>query len=159
MDNDSRSPPSDRYPNPTPADAAASILPTTATTDDTSSSRRRLGLAEWPTIDGPLGLSHEDSLAYARRFFKLGFLCLPFLWAVNCFYFWPVLRNPHSHHSHPRLRRFGNPVYFKIYKDDCFLQILLDQQLVSSCSQLFYLHGFLPLPLEGSICLAMFGRN
>ncbi|PIN24255.1 putative membrane protein [Handroanthus impetiginosus] len=107
MDSDSRSPPSDLYTNATAAAAGnTSILPTTTATDDTSSSRRRSGQIEWPTIDGPLGLSHEDSLAHARRYFKLGFLCLPFLWAINCFYFWPVLRNPHAQHSHPQLRRY-----------------------------------------------------
>ncbi|OVA05675.1 Gamma-secretase aspartyl protease complex [Macleaya cordata] len=65
----------------------------------------------WPTIDGPLGLSEEDSLSYARSFFKFGFLLLPWLWAVNCFYFWPVLR--HSP-SFPRIRRyvFGSAVGF-----------------------------------------------
>lgn len=56
----------------------------------------------WPTIDGPLGLSEEDSLSYARRFYKFGFALLPLLWAVNCFYFWPVLRHAHSF---PRIRR------------------------------------------------------
>ncbi|KAL8528976.1 hypothetical protein ACS0TY_006445 [Phlomoides rotata] len=78
---------------------------------------RRSGRAEWPTIDGPLGLSHEDSLTYARRFFKLGFLCLPLLWAVNCFYFWPILRHPHSHHSDPRLRRYlvGSAIGFLVF--------------------------------------------
>lgn len=91
MDSDSRA----------PFSAAASVLPTTE--GEASSSTRRL--TEWPTIDGPLGLSHEESVTYAGRFFKLGFLCLPFLWAVNCFYFWPVLRHPHFHQSHPRLRR------------------------------------------------------
>ncbi|PON81988.1 Gamma-secretase aspartyl protease complex, presenilin enhancer-2 subunit [Trema orientale] len=50
----------------------------------------------WPTIDGPLGLSEEDSLSYARRFYKFGFFLLPLLWAVNCFYFWPVLRHSRS---------------------------------------------------------------
>jgi hypothetical protein len=50
----------------------------------------------WPTIDGPLGLSEEDSLSYARRFYKFGFAMLPWLWAVNCFYFWPVLRHSRS---------------------------------------------------------------
>uniref|UniRef100_A0A803QZ21 Gamma-secretase subunit PEN-2 n=1 Tax=Cannabis sativa TaxID=3483 RepID=A0A803QZ21_CANSA len=50
----------------------------------------------WPTIDGPLGLSEEDSMNYARRFYKFGFLLLPLLWAVNCFYFWPVLRHSRS---------------------------------------------------------------
>ncbi|XP_021728062.1 probable gamma-secretase subunit PEN-2 [Chenopodium quinoa] len=58
----------------------------------------------WPTIDGPIGLSEEESVVYARRFYKFGFLLLPWLWAVNCFYFWPVLR--HSH-SFPSIRRSG----------------------------------------------------
>lgn len=55
----------------------------------------------WPTIDGPLGLTEDDSLSYARKFYQFGFALLPFLWAVNCFYFWPVLR--HSA-SFPRIR-------------------------------------------------------
>lgn len=55
----------------------------------------------WPTIDGPLGLTEEDSLSYARRFYKFGYALLPWLWAVNCFYFWPVLR--HSR-AFPNLR-------------------------------------------------------
>lgn len=50
----------------------------------------------WPTIDGSLGLSEEESLSYARRFYNFGFLLLPLLWAVNCFYFWPVLRHSRS---------------------------------------------------------------
>uniref|UniRef100_A0A7N0VGC6 Gamma-secretase subunit PEN-2 n=1 Tax=Kalanchoe fedtschenkoi TaxID=63787 RepID=A0A7N0VGC6_KALFE len=49
-----------------------------------------------PTIDGPLGLSEEEAIGYARRFFKFGFALLPWLWAVNCYYFWPVLRNSRS---------------------------------------------------------------
>ncbi|PKU70804.1 putative gamma-secretase subunit PEN-2 [Dendrobium catenatum] len=53
----------------------------------------------WPTVDGPLGLSEERSLEYARSFFRWGFFLLPFLWAVNCFYFWPVLRNRSSSSS------------------------------------------------------------
>ncbi|KAL3651893.1 hypothetical protein CASFOL_004895 [Castilleja foliolosa] len=108
MDNDSRSPHSD-------PGSATTILPTTTTTaGDTLSSRRRLSGPEWPTIDGPLGLSHEDALPYARRFFKLGFLCLPFLWAINCFHFWPALRNPHSH---PGLRRYliGSAIGFLMF--------------------------------------------
>lgn len=57
----------------------------------------------WPTIDGPLGPTEEDSEAYARSFFKFGFLLLPWLWAINCYYFWPVIRsNPRSF---PRIRR------------------------------------------------------
>lgn len=55
----------------------------------------------WPTVDGPLGLSEDESLSHARRFYKFGFAFLPWLWAVNCFYFWPVLR--HSS-SFPRIR-------------------------------------------------------
>jgi|APAra0007618257_1042622.scaffolds.fasta_scaffold00091_13 hypothetical protein len=47
----------------------------------------------WPTIDGPLGLTEEASVDYARRFYKFGFALLPWLWFVNCFYFWPVLRH------------------------------------------------------------------
>ncbi|KAL9663846.1 hypothetical protein QQ045_019238 [Rhodiola kirilowii] len=50
----------------------------------------------YPTIDGSLGLSEEESVGYARRFFKFGFALLPWLWAVNCYYFWPVLRNSRS---------------------------------------------------------------
>ena len=61
----------------------------------------RSSVGIWPTIDGPLGLSEEESMSYARRFYKFGFALLPLLWAVNCFYFWPVLR--HSH-SFPRIR-------------------------------------------------------
>ncbi|KAH9623682.1 hypothetical protein KSS87_017709 [Heliosperma pusillum] len=57
----------------------------------------------WPTIDGPLGLSEDDSLISARRFYKFGFMLLPWLWAVNCFYYWPVLR--HSR-SFPSLRYY-----------------------------------------------------
>ncbi|GAB4847765.1 hypothetical protein Ancab_026827 [Ancistrocladus abbreviatus] len=66
--------------------------PGAAANASTSMTRRR----QWPTIDGPLGLSEEESLIYARRFYKFGFLLLPWLWAVNCFYFWPVLRNSRS---------------------------------------------------------------
>lgn len=51
---------------------------------------------EWPTIDGPLGLSEQDAVGYARKFFGFGFLLLPLLWAVNCYYFLPVLRQPRS---------------------------------------------------------------
>nr|CDM86746.1 unnamed protein product [Triticum aestivum] len=36
----------------------------------------------------------EDAEGHARRFFLWGFACLPFLWAINCCYFWPVLRAP-----------------------------------------------------------------
>lgn len=57
----------------------------------------------WPTIDGPLGLSEEESVTYSRRFYKFGFMLLPWLWAVNCFYFWPVLRQSRSF---PSFRRY-----------------------------------------------------
>ncbi|KAJ4715335.1 Gamma-secretase aspartyl protease complex, presenilin enhancer-2 subunit [Melia azedarach] len=68
----------------------------------------------WPTIDGPLGLTEEESLSYARRFFQYGFALLPLLWAVNCFYFWPVLR--HST-SFPRIHRYvlGSAVGFAVF--------------------------------------------
>lgn len=49
--------------------------------------------AAWATVDGPLGLPLEDAEGHARRFFLWGFACLPFLWAMNCCYFWPVLRS------------------------------------------------------------------
>ncbi|XP_047329818.1 probable gamma-secretase subunit PEN-2 [Impatiens glandulifera] len=69
---------------------------------------------QWPTIDGPLGLSVDDSVSYARRFFKFGFLLLPFLWGVNCFYFWPVLRNSSSF---PQIRRYvvGSAIGFFVF--------------------------------------------
>ncbi|KAM3702666.1 hypothetical protein ACJW30_04G042700 [Castanea mollissima] len=57
----------------------------------------------WPTVDGSLGLSEDESVKYARRFYRFGFAMLPWLWAVNCFYFWPVLR--HSR-SFPRIRPY-----------------------------------------------------
>ncbi|KAH9717559.1 putative gamma-secretase subunit PEN-2 [Citrus sinensis] len=68
----------------------------------------------WPTIDGPLGLTEDDSLSYARKFYQFGFALLPFLWAVNCFYFWPVLR--HSA-SFPRIRHYvlGSAVGFAVF--------------------------------------------
>ncbi|XP_054820236.1 probable gamma-secretase subunit PEN-2 [Prosopis cineraria] len=68
----------------------------------------------WPTVDGPLGLSEEDALSYARKFYKFGFALLPLLWAVNCFYFWPVLRHAHSF---PRIRRYivASAVGFSIF--------------------------------------------
>ncbi|RVW14400.1 putative gamma-secretase subunit PEN-2 [Vitis vinifera] len=66
-----------------------------------SSSATAMSNPGWPTIDGPLGLSEEESVAYARRFFRFGFCLLPWLWALNCFYFWPVLLRSRSF---PRLR-------------------------------------------------------
>ncbi|XP_057492782.1 probable gamma-secretase subunit PEN-2 [Actinidia eriantha] len=69
---------------------------------------------QWPTIDGPLGLSEEDSIGYARRFFRFGFFLLPFLWAVNCFYFWPVLRQSRSF-LHIRPYVVGSAVGFAVF--------------------------------------------
>ncbi|XP_028554288.1 probable gamma-secretase subunit PEN-2 [Dendrobium catenatum] len=72
----------------------------------------------WPTVDGPLGLSEERSLEYARSFFRWGFFLLPFLWAVNCFYFWPVLRNrSSSSSSFQRIRHYvvGSAIGFLIF--------------------------------------------
>lgn len=68
----------------------------------------------WPTIDGSLGLPEEESVSYARRFYKFGFAFLPFLWAVNCFYFWPVLRDSHSF---PRIRPYivGSAIGFAVF--------------------------------------------
>ncbi|KAJ8647320.1 hypothetical protein MRB53_000343 [Persea americana] len=69
----------------------------------------------WPTIDGPLGLTEEDSEAYARSFFKYGFFLLPWLWAINCYYFWPVFRS--SPRSFPRIRRYviGSAIGFVVF--------------------------------------------
>lgn len=48
----------------------------------------------WLTVDGPWGLQEQDAArTQARNFFYAGFALLPWLWVVNCFYFWPVLRN------------------------------------------------------------------
>ncbi|KAH9668987.1 putative gamma-secretase subunit PEN-2 [Citrus sinensis] len=77
----------DRIPNPNPRGNNGNSI--------------TLSTPVWPTIDGPLGLTEDDSLSYARKFYQFGFALLPFLWAVNCFYFWPVLR--HSA-SFPRIR-------------------------------------------------------
>eukprot|EP00271_Cylindrocystis_brebissonii_P018566 TRINITY_DN533_c0_g1_i1.p2 TRINITY_DN533_c0_g1~~TRINITY_DN533_c0_g1_i1.p2 ORF type:complete len:120 (+),score=14.01 TRINITY_DN533_c0_g1_i1:427-786(+) len=45
------------------------------------------------TIDGDVGLSDEEARRLARIYFFAGFLALPLLWFVNCYYFWPVLRH------------------------------------------------------------------
>ncbi|XP_022013043.2 probable gamma-secretase subunit PEN-2 [Helianthus annuus] len=84
----------------TPSEGTVLINPNPNPNMTSSSSSLR---PEWPTIDGPLGLSEEDSVGYARKFFGFGFLLLPLLWAVNCYYFWPVLR--HST-SFPRIRPY-----------------------------------------------------
>ncbi|XP_030462569.1 probable gamma-secretase subunit PEN-2 [Syzygium oleosum] len=82
------SPSPDRDPNPNPNPNSNSIASSSPV---------------WPTIDGPLGLSEEDSVGYARRFYRFGFALLPWLWAVNCFYFWPVLSHKRSF---PQIRRY-----------------------------------------------------
>ncbi|KAL8232703.1 hypothetical protein R6Q57_002481 [Mikania cordata] len=101
----------------TPSEAAVLINPGRDLTANpntnaifTSSSVR----PEWPTIDGSLGLSEHDSVGYARKFFGFGFLLLPLLWAVNCYYFWPVLRHASSF---PRIRPYvvGSAIGFTVF--------------------------------------------
>lgn len=48
---------------------------------------------QWPTIDGPLGVYHEEAVSLAKSFYYAGFFMLPWLWFVNCLYFWPVLQH------------------------------------------------------------------
>ncbi|KAK1299770.1 putative gamma-secretase subunit PEN-2 [Acorus calamus] len=70
----------------------------------------------WPTVDGPLGpVTEEESASRARAFFRYGFLCLPWLWAINAFYFWPVLKSSSS--SFPRVRPYvvGSAVGFVVF--------------------------------------------
>nr|XP_043635988.1 probable gamma-secretase subunit PEN-2 [Erigeron canadensis] len=71
-------------------------------------------ISSWPTIDGPLGLSEQDSLPHARKFFTFGFFLLPLLWAVNCYYFWPVLRRSTSF---PLIRPYvvGSAIGFSVF--------------------------------------------
>ncbi|GLT81565.1 hypothetical protein SLE2022_000100 [Rubroshorea leprosula] len=87
---------------------------TTTTTTTTNGDSIFSSTPVWPTIDGPLGLSEDESVTYARRFYKFGYALLPWLWAINCFYFWPVLRNSRSF---PRLRPyvFGSAVGFAVF--------------------------------------------
>ncbi|KAE9604169.1 putative gamma-secretase aspartyl protease complex, presenilin enhancer-2 subunit [Lupinus albus] len=54
----------------------------------------RSSVPVWPSIDGSLGLTEEDSLSYARNFYNFGFAFLPLLWAVNCFSFGPFFATP-----------------------------------------------------------------
>ncbi len=49
--------------------------------------------SQWPTIDRPLGVYNEEAVKLAKSFYYGGFLLLPILWFVNCFYFWPVLQH------------------------------------------------------------------
>ncbi|CAI5532163.1 unnamed protein product [Closterium sp. Naga37s-1] len=56
------------------------------------------------TVDGDVGLSDDAARSLARGFFLGGFLLLPWLWFVNCYFFWPVLRYNAGHD--PLLRSF-----------------------------------------------------
>ncbi|KAF3793166.1 putative gamma-secretase subunit PEN-2 [Nymphaea thermarum] len=69
----------------------------------------------WPTVDGSIGLNEQESLKYARTFFRAGFFLLPWLWAVNCFYFFPVLTKSPS--SYPQIRRYvvGSAIGFVLF--------------------------------------------
>jgi len=49
--------------------------------------------SQWPTIDGPLGVYNKEAMKLANSFYYGGFLLLPVLWFMNCFYFWPVLQH------------------------------------------------------------------
>ncbi|KAH7373940.1 hypothetical protein KP509_17G080300 [Ceratopteris richardii] len=60
----------------------------------------------WLTVDGPVGMHDQEAARrQARNFFFAGFILLPWLWFVNCFYFWPVLRQRHRG-SDPLLRSY-----------------------------------------------------
>ncbi|CAK9231382.1 unnamed protein product [Sphagnum troendelagicum] len=61
------------------------------------------GSLQWPTIDGPLGVYNEEAVKLAKSFYYGGFLLLPLLWFVNCFYFWPVLQH---REAEPLIRRY-----------------------------------------------------
>ncbi|KAG2594321.1 hypothetical protein PVAP13_5NG639100 [Panicum virgatum] len=78
-----------------PEDEESGLLPRQSAAGRRPSSRGpRLPPRPAATVDGPLGLPLEEAEGHARRFFLWGFACLPFLWAINCCYFWPVLRSP-----------------------------------------------------------------
>ncbi|CAL5371857.1 unnamed protein product [Camellia sinensis] len=113
----------ERSENNAPSESAELILPRINPNPNTNnnpnsssslSSQSQQRGPQWPTIDGPLGLSEEASIGYARRFFKFGFFIMPFLWALNCLYFWPVLR--HSR-SFPQFRHYvvGSAVGFVVF--------------------------------------------
>ncbi|KAJ7522499.1 hypothetical protein O6H91_18G014500 [Diphasiastrum complanatum] len=72
-------------------------------------------LQQWPTVDGPLGVQQQQALKLARAFFYAGFFLLPWLWFVNCFYFWPILR--HRRYLDPVVRPYvlWSGVGFMIY--------------------------------------------
>ena len=80
-------------PRPRPP-ASASRRPPSSSAAAAAPRRAPPPPAVWATVDGPLGMPLEDAEGHARRFFLWGFACLPFLWAINCCYFWPVLRSP-----------------------------------------------------------------
>eukprot|EP00899_Mesostigma_viride_P007068 jgi/Mesvir1/16362/Mv18110-RA.1 len=47
------------------------------------------------TIDGDMGLSEDDAIRTSKRMYYFGFFLLPWMWFVNVWYFWPVLRSEH----------------------------------------------------------------
>ncbi|KAK3038575.1 hypothetical protein RJ639_028026 [Escallonia herrerae] len=49
------------------SDSAGLVHPSSTITTNNSADSR--GPPQWPTIDGPLGLSEEDSIKYARRYY------------------------------------------------------------------------------------------
>uniref|UniRef100_A0A0E0JTW9 Gamma-secretase subunit PEN-2 n=1 Tax=Oryza punctata TaxID=4537 RepID=A0A0E0JTW9_ORYPU len=80
-----------------PEDEESGLLPRPSAAGrrpSAAAARRAPPQPVWATVDGPLGLPLEEAEGHARRFFLWGFACLPFLWAINCCYFWPVLRSP-----------------------------------------------------------------
>lgn len=107
-----------------------------------SSSATAMSNPGWPTIDGPLGLSEEESVAYARRFFRFGFCLLPWLWALNCFYFWPVLLRSRSF---PRLRPC-NSLSFSAF---CLFFFIFSRP-ISRISGFWQLSSLESLPLHAS---------
>eukprot|EP00270_Netrium_digitus_P008176 TRINITY_DN2423_c1_g1_i1.p2 TRINITY_DN2423_c1_g1~~TRINITY_DN2423_c1_g1_i1.p2 ORF type:complete len:122 (+),score=31.22 TRINITY_DN2423_c1_g1_i1:20-385(+) len=84
--------------------------------------------ARFMTIDGEIGLSEEDGRRLARKFFFGGFAALPFLWFVNCYFFWPVLRHN------------GDPV-IKTYVERSLVLCLISFALLLSWSLSFSIGG------------------
>ncbi|KAF6171559.1 hypothetical protein GIB67_018083 [Kingdonia uniflora] len=87
----------------------------------------------WPTVDGSLGLSEEESLNYAHRFFNFGSCLLPWLWALNCYYFWLVL------HQSPSL---GADIFL-----EWNVTITLDIKPMYENIQIIAINGMFPGPL------------
>ncbi|GAA0179088.1 hypothetical protein LIER_29929 [Lithospermum erythrorhizon] len=105
------------HPTPTTTPPAETVITIDSGSPPPNPSTR-IRRTQYPTIDGPFGVSEQDSVEYARRFFTFGFLLLPFLWALNCFYFWPVLRHSRYYsHSQPQLRRYviGSAIGFTVF--------------------------------------------